>query len=79
MTPRGFNEANLRGNYHITVMVGTRKISQYYSCSLHQAKARATILLRQIRGDKVYLRDHETHTVWTRTSNSNWTREVWHE
>lgn len=77
MTRRGFNETNLRGNYHITVMMGVRKVSQYYSCSLHQAKARATILLRQMRGDKVYLRDHETYTLWTRTPSTNWIKEDW--
>lgn len=78
MTRRSFNEANTRGNFHIQVMVGTRKVNQYCSCSLHQAKAKATILLRRVGGDKVYLRDHETRIMWTRTSNSNWTREVWH-
>lgn len=78
MTRRGFNETNMRGNFHIQVMVGTRKVNQYYSCSLHQAKARATILLRRMNGDKVYLRDYETHILWSRTRNTNWTREIWH-
>lgn len=26
MTRRGFNETNVRGNFHIQVMVGTRKV-----------------------------------------------------
>ncbi len=78
MTRRGFNETNVRGNFHVQVVVGTRKVNRYYSCSLSQAKARATILLRSVGGDKAYLRDHETRTMWTRTSNTNWTREIWY-
>lgn len=77
MTRRSFNEAVL-GNFHVQVLVGRWKINKYYSCSLPQAKARATIALRQLKGYKVYLRDHETHTIWTRTPNTNWTREVWY-